>query len=73
MRSAARVALIGSKTAEVLFGDEDPLGQQIQIAGSPFRVKGVLEPHGLDPHGLDRPDISIPAYHCQFYYVFGLF
>ena len=42
LRSTARVALLGSKLAAELFGDEDPVGQQIQIGGSPFRVKGVL-------------------------------
>lgn len=56
VRSAARVALLGYKAAEALFGDEDPVGEQIQIGNSPFRVKGVLEPHGVDPHGLDKDD-----------------
>ena len=61
VRSSARVALIGLTAAEALFGDEDPVGQQIQIAGAPFRIKGVLERFGADPHGLDRDDeIHVP-------------
>ena len=61
VRSAARVALLGSKTAEALFGDEDPVGKQIRIGNSPFRVKGVLEQHGVDPHGMDRDDeVHVP-------------
>ena len=61
VRSAARVALIGTKTANALFSDEDPVGKQIQIGTSPFRVKGVLEPHGMDAHGMDRDDeIHVP-------------
>lgn len=61
VRSAARVALVGSKTAESLFGDEDPVGKQIRIGNSPFRVKGVLEQQGVDPHGRDRDDeVHVP-------------
>jgi putative ABC transport system permease protein len=60
--SAARVALIGGKVAEELFGDEDPVGKRMQIGTSPFRVKGVLEPHGFDPHGMDRDDeVHVPV------------
>ena len=62
VRSASRVALIGHKTAEALFEGEDPLGKQIQIEGSPYRVKGVLEPHGIDPHGMDLDDeVHVPV------------
>ncbi len=59
--TSARVAILGYKTAEFLFGDDDPLGKQIQIGSVPFRVKGVLGPLGLDPHGTDRDDeIQVP-------------
>jgi putative ABC transport system permease protein len=61
VQSAARVALIGSKAAKGLFGDQDPIGKQIRIGTSPFRIKGILEDHGLDPHGLDRDDeVHVP-------------
>jgi putative ABC transport system permease protein len=61
LRSTARVVLLGSKAAETLFGDEDPLGQQVLIDSAPYRVKGILEDHGMDPHGLDRDDeVHIP-------------
>jgi putative ABC transport system permease protein len=61
IRSAARVALIGFKAAESLFEDEDPIGKQIEIGGSPFRIKGVLEEHGFDPHGMDLDDqVHVP-------------
>lgn len=62
IRSASRVALLGHKTAEALFEGEDPLGKQIQIEGAPYRVKGVLEPHGFDPHGMDLDDeVHVPV------------
>lgn len=61
VRNAARVALIGTKTAEALFGDEDPLGRRIEFGNVPLRVVGVLEPAGFDPHGLDRDDeVHVP-------------
>jgi len=61
VRSDARVALIGGVAAEALFGDEDPVGKNIRIGSAPFRVKGVLEPYGVDPHGMNRDDeIHVP-------------
>ncbi len=62
VRSAARVTLLGIKTAEALFGDEDPIGKKIQFNNVPLRVIGVLESAGFDPHGLDRDDELIVPY-----------
>ena len=56
VRSASRVTLIGDKLAAALFGDADPVGEQITVAGTPYRVKGVLQHHGVDPHGWDRDE-----------------
>lgn len=59
--AAARVALVGTKTAAALFDDEDPIGREIRVGTVPYRVKGVLEPYGMDPHGMDRDDeIQVP-------------
>jgi len=61
MERAARVALIGTDLVAELFGDQDPIGQQIEIGGVPFRVLGVLEPMGTDLHGMNRDDeILVP-------------
>ncbi len=38
----ARVAAIGPTVIRELFGDEDPLGQVIQVRGVPFEVTGIL-------------------------------
>lgn len=59
--SSARVAVIGETVARDLFGEEDPIGAEIQIGAAPFRVVGVLEAFGTDVHGMDRDDeVVIP-------------
>ena len=61
MTGSARVALIGETAARALFGDEDPIGAEIQIGSVPFHVTGVLEKLGTDIHGMDRDnEIVIP-------------
>jgi len=54
---AQSVCLIGSTVRERLFGPEDPLGQEIRLAGQPFEVVGVLGPKGLSPTGFDQDDV----------------
>lgn len=41
-----RVALIGAEIAKGLFGEEDPLGKQIKIAGQKATVIGVIKKEG---------------------------
>jgi putative ABC transport system permease protein len=62
MSKTARVALIGHRLSELLFGTGgDPIDEEILIGSVPFRIIGVLEPAGIDPHGEDRDeDIYIP-------------
>ena len=60
--SMARVAVIGIELAANLFGDGDPLGEEILIGKVPLRVVGVLEPVGMDPHGENRDeDVIVPV------------
>ena len=58
----ARVAVIGHRLAEALFGEDgDAIDREIMIRSAPFRVIGVLEPAGIDPHGEDRDeDVYVP-------------
>jgi len=42
-----RVALLGSKLAKDLFGDREPVGEQIRIGKQEFRVVGVMEDKGM--------------------------
>lgn len=43
---SARVAVLGSNTAEDLFGDANPVGQEIKMGGTVVRIIGVLKPKG---------------------------
>lgn len=61
LRSAARVAVLGSITAKNLFGDEDPVGKTIRITNRPFLVVGVLMAKGQSLSGRDQDDnVFIP-------------
>ena len=42
----ARVAVLGSKIATKLFGNQDPIGQEIKLGKGKFRVIGVMEERG---------------------------
>jgi putative ABC transport system permease protein len=46
LKSKAKVAIIGSKVKNELFGDGSPLGKNIQIKKMKFRVIGVYAPRG---------------------------
>ena len=60
-----RVVVLGSSVAEDLFGDRDPVGQQVTVAGVRFRVIGVLAPIGQGL-GMDRDDqVHIPVTTAQ--------
>src|ERR1039458_8035026 len=43
VRSAAKVAVIGSKTANELFGPLNPVGQTVRVGNIPFVIIGLLE------------------------------
>jgi ABC-type antimicrobial peptide transport system permease subunit len=60
--SRARVALIGTTAARVLFGDKSPIGTTLYIDNVPFRIKGVLEPLGVSPHGDDQDNVIAVPY-----------
>ncbi len=49
----ARVAAIGPTVVRELFGDEDPMGQVIQVGGTPFEITGVLGVKGTSAGGGD--------------------
>ncbi|MCX7778686.1 MAG: ABC transporter permease [Patescibacteria group bacterium] len=46
VRSAEREIILGFKVKEDLFGEEDPIGKNVRIKRTNFRVIGVLEERG---------------------------
>ncbi len=45
-QKGARVVVLGSKIAEELFGNVDPVNKEIRIESSSYRVSGVIEEKG---------------------------
>jgi putative ABC transport system permease protein len=59
LRSAAKVAILGSTTARELFGDDPVIGQQIRVMNVPFTVVGLLTPKGQSGFGMDQDDTAL--------------
>jgi putative ABC transport system permease protein len=60
-----RVVVLGDTVVRRVFGDVDPLGRQISIAGVRFRVIGVFAPVG-QTFGVDRDaEVHIPVTAAQ--------
>ena len=53
------VVVLGSKTAEELFGDEDPIGQKVKMKGKRFTVIGVLAAKGGSMFGFSMDEMVI--------------
>ena len=62
VRSAAKVAVIGSKTANELFGPLNPVGQTVRIGNIPFLIIGLLESKGAGMGGQSQDDRIIIPY-----------
>src|SRR5262245_16319699 len=45
-RDGAAYAVLGPKLARELFGERNPLGEIVRVAGGRFRVTGVMQPKG---------------------------
>jgi len=56
VRGAAKVAVIGSKTAAELFGPLNPVGQSVRVKNIPFIIIGVLESKGAGMGGMNQDD-----------------
>jgi putative ABC transport system permease protein len=56
----ARVAVLGSQTAEDLFGGVNPVGRQIKINNIAFTVIGVLEAQGSTGFGSADDIVMVP-------------
>ncbi|MEV4416653.1 ABC transporter permease [Catellatospora sp. NPDC049609] len=65
VETGRRVAVLGDSVARGLFGERDPVGQQVTIAGVRFRVIGVFAPLGQSL-GVDRDnEVHVPLTTAQ--------
>jgi len=66
LTNSAKVAVLGTTTALNLFGDIDPVGKTVRIAGMPFKVIGLLASKGQSAMGQDQDDtILVPITTAQ--------
>lgn len=54
-----RVVVVGATVASNLFGDTNPVGQNIRINNAPFKIIGVLDSKGQSAGGQDQDDMVI--------------
>ena len=59
-QASATVAVINAKLADLLFGQQDPLGQRIHIQGVPYTVIGIFNPPPDLFGGEPSPQAIIP-------------
>jgi putative ABC transport system permease protein len=62
VRSAAKVAVLGDKTAHELFGVLDPVGQTVRVGNMPFVIIGVLTSKGAGVGGQNQDDRVVIPY-----------
>jgi putative ABC transport system permease protein len=62
VRSAAKVAVLGAKTAHELFGVLDPVGQTVRVSNMPFVIIGVLASKGSGVGGQNQDDRVVIPY-----------
>jgi len=57
----ARVCVLGATIREELFGEQDPIGEMVQVGNVRLRIKGVLKPRGVGTSGRASDDrILVP-------------
>jgi len=62
VRSIHKVVLLGNTVAQNLFPGQDPVGSEIQIRNSVYKVVGVLSPKGQTASGSDSDDVVLMPY-----------
>ena len=62
IRGQRTVAVIGHTVAQRLFGDNEPVGRDIQIGKVPFKIVGTLAPKGQTASGNDSDDVIFVPY-----------
>ena len=62
MSGMARVAVLGKTVVRELFGEADPVGQNVKIENVNFKIVGVLSQRGTSPMGMDMDNRIIIPY-----------
>jgi putative ABC transport system permease protein len=62
VRSNRKVVVLGNTVAQNLFPGQDPVGSDIQIRNSVYKVMGVLTPKGQSASGSDSDDVLLMPY-----------
>ena len=62
VRSAARVAVIGTTVANALYPGQDAVGQTVRVRNLTFRVVGILQAKGQSQMGQDQDDTVLMPY-----------
>ena len=57
--AAAKVCILGQTVVDQLFGEQDPLGEQIRVRHLPCKVIGVLAAKGQGAMGQDQDDVVL--------------
>ncbi|PKL82245.1 MAG: multidrug ABC transporter substrate-binding protein [Ignavibacteriae bacterium HGW-Ignavibacteriae-3] len=55
----AKVCVLGAEVVKNLFPNDDPVGQQIRIRNTPFKVIGVLKEKGQSATGASNDDVIL--------------
>jgi ABC-type antimicrobial peptide transport system permease subunit len=71
VRAGSQVCLIGQTVYDELFGDSDPIGQEVRIRSVPFKVVGVLRKKGANLLGADQDDILLAPWSTVKYRLSG--
>ncbi len=59
INTRSKVAVLGQIVVDNLFPDQNPVGQQIRIGNTPFKVIGVLAQKGQSATGTDQDDVIL--------------
>ncbi len=62
MDRAENVCVLGHTVANILFLNDDPVGQTIRVSNQPCKVIGLIEPKGQSATGQDQDDMILMPY-----------
>lgn len=70
--SGSKVCLLGRTVVRELFGDRNPIGEEIRVKNVPFTVIGVLSEKGANLLGTDQDDILFAPWTTVQYRLSGV-